>query len=80
MLGRSFLSSMLLAGSKIEYDTKKMAKEACHSASVNFKSLSKPAIFALPILLLSKNETRYSRQSHGSKFKSIFDNSARSCH
>ncbi len=61
--GRSFLRSTLVSGSKTEYDMKKMVRAMLYCPVDMCKSSRRPAIFALPIFVRSKNARRYNKQS-----------------
>ena len=78
ILGRSRFSRILVKGSKTEYETKKMVRVALYWFGVISSSLVRPTIFALPIFVRSKNETRYSRLSQGTSRRSSFHSSLRS--
>lgn len=53
MLGRKRLRRMLVRGSKIEYETKKIVSAALYWLSLIPRSLSRWTSFALPMLVLS---------------------------
>ena len=57
--GRSFFSNTFVNGSKTEYETKNIDKAALYIPGVIPRSLSRWAIFAFPIFVLSKNDSRY---------------------
>lgn len=54
ILGRSRLSRILVNGSKTEYETKKMVRQALYCAPVNLRSSSRPTSFAFPIFVLGR--------------------------
>lgn len=56
ILGRSRLSKILVAGSKIEYETKKMVSVALNWAFDMPRSSCKPTSFALPIFVLAMGQ------------------------
>ena len=62
--GRSFFSSTLVNGSNTEYETKKIDRAALYIPGVIPRSLSRWAIFAFPIFVLSKNDRRYRMHSY----------------
>lgn len=64
--GLYFLSRILHSGSARAYGIKKMVKVALYWAVLKFNSLARPAIFALPILVRSRNANKYRRQSYQS--------------
>lgn len=52
ILGRNRLSKTLVKGSKTEYETKKMVKQALYCVPLNLRSSSNPTSFAFPIFVL----------------------------
>ena len=52
------LRSTLVAGSKTAYDTKKMVRVALYCPTERPRSLLRPAMFALPMLVRSRNARR----------------------
>ena len=58
ILGRNRLSRIFVTGSKTEYETKKLVSVALYWLGVMPKSLLRPSILALPILVLSRKEIK----------------------
>lgn len=56
--GRNFLSRMFVKGSNTAYETKKMVSDELYMELVNPRSLFRPAIFAFPMLVLSRKAKR----------------------
>jgi hypothetical protein len=58
MEGRSLFKRMLVKGSKTAYDTKKMVRVALYAPVLSPSSFWRPAILALPMLVLSRKANK----------------------
>lgn len=58
MDGRSFLSRMLVSGSKTAYETKKMVSVALYECVLRPNSVDRPAILAFPMFVRSRKANK----------------------
>jgi len=62
-LGRNRFKRTLVNGSKSAYEMKKIVNVALYWPLVILRSSCKPSIFAFPMLVLSRKDMRYKKES-----------------
>jgi len=62
--GRRRFNSTFVRGSKTEYETKKIERAALYLPVDSLRSLSRWAILAFPMFVLSRKDSRYRRHSY----------------